>query len=149
MRRPDFTTTFEVDQTPEVVFTAINNVSGWWNADLKGNTKKLHDEFEVQFGEIHYSKQRITEIQKDKKVVWLVTDSSLNFIKNSGEWTGTRISFDISRKGNKTQLQVTHWGLVPDIECFDACSTAWTDYLQNSLKHLIVTGKGMPHTNKN
>jgi len=81
--------------------------------------------------------------------VWQVTDSKLNFIKNKQEWTGTRISFDITSKEDQTHIRFTHHGLIPDIECFDACSNAWGPYIQQSLRHLINTGKGEPTPKEN
>ena len=29
-----------------------------------------------------------------------------------------------------------------EYECFEVCFDAWTDYIQNSLKNLITSGKG-------
>ncbi len=84
----------------------------------------------------------MVEVVQDKKVVWLVTESQLNFISDKSEWNGTRISFEIEDKGAKTQLRFTHEGLLPDIECYDACSNAWTKLVQGSLYSLITTGKG-------
>lgn len=84
----------------------------------------------------------MVEVVQDKKVVWLVTESQLNFISDKSEWNGTRISFEIEDKGAKTQLRFTHEGLLPDIECYDACSNAWTMLVQESLYSLITTGKG-------
>ena len=140
----NFSISFLVDQTPKEVFDAVNNVRGWWTENLEGGTKKPGDEFEVRFGDVHYSRQRLTEVDPEKKIVWLVTDSRLNFIQDKAEWTDTKIVFDISRQGNQTQLRFTHVGLVPAIECHDACSNAWSDYIQNSLKSLITTGEGKP-----
>jgi len=37
-------------------------------------------------------------------------------------------------------------GLVPEYECYDICQNAWTNYIQNSLRNLIVTGKGQPNS---
>lgn len=147
MKSQDFTTTFVVDKTPEETLKAINDVRGWWNGDLKGSSHKLHDEFEVHFGDVHYSKQKLTELVPGKRVVWLVTDSKLNFLKNKGEWTGTTISFDLTTEGDTTQVRFTHKGLVPEIECYQACAGAWTDYMKNSLKDYITSGKGQPHHN--
>jgi regulatory protein YycH of two-component signal transduction system YycFG len=142
MDNRDFTTSIQVDQTPQEAFDAINNVRAWWPGEIEGNTKKLDDEFTYRYKKIHYSKQKLVEVIPAKKVVWLVTDSSLNFVENKSEWTGTKIIFEISEKGNKTQVRFTHQGLVPQFECFDACSNAWTDIIRDGLRGLITTGKG-------
>src|SRR5207344_512426 len=92
--------------------------------------------------DIHFSKQKIVEFIPGEKVVWLVTESQLNFIKDKSEWTGTTISFELSEINNKTQLRFTHLGLVPKIECYGDCSNAWTQLIQESLLSLITTGKG-------
>ena len=137
-----FTTTFFVDQTPHEVFTAINNVRGWWLGEITGGTDKLNDEFDYRMEDIHYSRQKLVEVIPDKRVVWSVTDSQLSFIEDKDEWTNTRIIFDITEINNKTQVRFTHIGLVPAIECYDACSNAWEQLIQESLVSLITTGKG-------
>lgn len=142
MKKQDYTTSILVDQTPEEVFNAVNNVSGWWQGEIKGGTTKLNDEFTYQMQEFHFSTQKLIEVIPGKKVVWLVTESKLNFIKDKNEWTGTKIIFEISEVNNKTQLRFTHTGLVPDIECYGACSNAWGQLIQQSLFSLITTGKG-------
>lgn len=144
MHYSDLTITIIVDQSPKKTFDAINHVTGWWTENLEGGSTQLNDEFTVQFGDVHYSKQRVVEITPDKKVVWLVIESNLSFTQNKSEWTGTKISFDITPKQNKTQVLFTHQGLTPAIECYDGCSGAWGDYIGNSLKEFINSEKGHP-----
>ncbi len=144
MTTPDFTITLLVTQSPAQVFQAINQVTAWWTQHLTGNTQNLSDTFTVQFGDVHRSTQQLVEVIPNQKVVWLVTDSTLNFLKDKQEWNGTKISFEISELDDKTQIQFAHIGLLPEIECYNACSNAWGHYINGSLFKLITEGIGMP-----
>ena len=144
MSTKDLTISYLVDQSPEEVFKAINNVRGWWSEGLEGNSENLGDEFIYRHKDIHYSKQRIIEMIPNKRVVWLVTESHLSFIEDKTEWDGTKVVFDISREGDQTRLHFTHIGLTPEVECFDACTGGWNEYANLSLYKLITTGKGQP-----
>lgn len=140
----NFTVSLLVDQSPEEVFNAVNNVRAWWTENLEGNSQELNDEFSVRFGDVHYSRQKLVDVQPGKKVVWLVTDSKLNFVEDQQEWTNTKIHFDIAPHGHQTELRFTHEGLKPQVACFDACSNAWSGYISGSLRKLLTEGKGEP-----
>src|SRR5687768_5611138 len=111
MTNKDFTTTLLVDQTPTEVFNAINKPHNWWPGEFTGSAEKLNDEFTYRYKELHMSTQRVIEMIPNEKVVWAVTDSMLSFLDDKKEWTGTKISFEISPKGDKTQLRFMHIGL--------------------------------------
>jgi hypothetical protein len=140
----DFSVSFQTDRSAEEVFNAVKDVRAWWTENTKGSSKNLNDEFEVQFGDVHYSRQKIVELIPGKKITWLVTDSRLNFVQDKAEWTNTRISFEIVPQADGTQLRFTHHGLTPAVECFDACSNAWSGYIADSLQNFIASGKGEP-----
>jgi hypothetical protein len=144
MQKQDYSVSITVNATAQEAFKSINSVTKWWTENLVGRSEKLNDEFTVRFADVHVSTQKLVEIVPDKKVVWLVTDSKLNFVKDKHEWTGTKISFEIFEKDKKTQIRFTHLGLVPKIECFNDCSNAWNQYIQQSLLSLINTGTGQP-----
>jgi len=140
MQTTDFTTTITVEQTPQEVFDAINTPQNWWSGEFEGNTKNPNDEFTYRYQDMHYSRQRVIESITGEKLVWLVTESHLSFLEDKEEWTGTKIIFNISKKDGKTELKFTHEGINPGVECYDACSTAWGQLIQQSLLTYITTG---------
>jgi hypothetical protein len=143
MEKQNFSTTISVDQPARDVFNAVNDVRAWWSADAKGDSLALHDEFMVDFG-AHWWALRIIESIPDQKVVWLVSGSYMPWNEHKHEWTGTTLSFEISRDSNQTTLQFSHVGLVPQFACYKGCSKGWTGYISISLKNLITTGVGTP-----
>jgi hypothetical protein len=144
---PSYTTSFTVEQSPEEVFAAINNVRGWWSEEIEGSTDTLGEEYKYHYKDIHRCTMKLTELVPNKKVVWLVLDNYFDFIQDQSEWLNTEIRFEISEKDGKTEVHFAHIGLVPDYECFDVCSNAWGFYINTSLKNLITTGKGQPNSN--
>jgi Activator of Hsp90 ATPase homolog 1-like protein len=142
MSSSDFTTTIMVTQSPEEVFMGINNPRAWWSETISGETDKLGEEWTYHFADNHRCKMKITELIPDKKVVWLVEENYFKFTKDPSEWTGNKITFEISKAGDKTQVVFTQFGLVPSYECYAICQNAWTGFIQQSLQSLITTGKG-------
>lgn len=145
MKSQDLTFSFTVDETPDEVFAAINDVRAWWSGEITGDTDRLGGEFTYRYQDIHRSTQRITEWVPSKRVAWHVTDSYLSFVKDKDEWNGTDVVFEISRKGKKTELRFTHLGLTPKVECYEGCSDGWGYYITESLLPFITTGKGAPN----
>ena len=144
MKNQGFTTSFTVDQSPEEVFKAVNNVRGWWSGEVTGEWNKLDAEFTYRYKSMHKSTQQVTEFVTGKKVVWHVVDAELTFAKDKSEWIGTDIVFEIARKGGQTELSFTHVGLVPAFECYGGCSGAWGALIGTNLRNLIITGKDQP-----
>lgn len=144
MTAGNFTTAFTVDQSPEDVFRAINDVRGWWSGEIDGETDKLGAEFTYRVPGMHRSKQKITELIPDKKVVWQVLEGELGLVKDKNEWEGTKIIFDIARKGPQTEVRFTHAGLLPTFECYGSCSNAWGLLVNGNLQRRITTGKAQP-----
>ncbi|HYF67746.1 MAG TPA: SRPBCC domain-containing protein [Ohtaekwangia sp.] len=138
----DFSVTLSVEQSPEQVFNAVLNVREWWqgfyNEAITGDTSTLNGVFSFRAGDgAHFTRQKLIELIPNEKVVWQVTDSELTFIKDTNEWQGTEIVFEIAKHHDKTQVRFIHRGLTPEVECFDACSSAWSMYIEKQLLALI------------
>jgi len=145
MSDQNYTTTFTVDRSPEEVFTAVNNVRGWWSQAIEGDTDKPGAVFYYHYQDVHRCTFKITEFVPGRKVVWHVLHNHFSFVKDKTEWTGTDVVFEIARKGDKSEVRFTHVGLVPEYECYDICSEAWGSYIAGSLRDLIAKGKGQPN----
>ena len=76
-------------------------------------------------------------------MAWLVQENYFKNAKDQNEWVGNKITFEISKQGDKTKLVFTQIGLVPSYDCYKACEWAWTGFVQKSLQSFITTGKGL------
>lgn len=138
----DFTITFLVDRTPAEAFAAVTDVRGWWSQRIQGDTDRLGADFLYDNGDLHQATMRIVELVPDRKVVWRCLDNHFEFTVDKTEWIDTTLHFEIEPEGGRTRVTFTHQGLVPQYECYDVCSNAWSGYVGESLKSLITTGKG-------
>lgn len=145
MEQQDFSLNLTVDQSPETVYNAINNVRAWWSQEIEGSTDRLDGEFTYRYQDVHRCTIKVTELIPGRRVVWQVLDNHFSFTEDKSEWIGTRVIFDITQQDGHTQLQFTHQGLVPAYECYSACVGGWTQYIQHSLYSLITTGAGQPN----
>ena len=142
MNDQNFSTTIEVAQSPSDVYTAVNNPRAWWSEGIEGATDKLNAEWNYHFADNHRSKIKVIELIPGQKVVWMVRENYFKNAEDQTEWVGNKITFDISKEGDKTRLTFTQIGLVPTCNCYKACEWGWTGFVQKSLQSLIATGKG-------
>ena len=144
MENKSFTATIEVAKSPKEVFKIITvEISKWWGGkDLSGSSSKLNDEFVVHHLNTHYSKQKLIEVISNKKVVWLVTEGTLHWLKkNKNEWTNTKMIFELTSKDDKTIISFTHEGLTAGKECYEKCEQGWNTVIKDYLFNYITYGK--------
>jgi uncharacterized protein YndB with AHSA1/START domain len=92
---------------------------------------------------------KILKLDAPNCVEWEVTDSkhpeSSGFV-DLNDWIGTRIRFDLCElPGGRSRLNFTHAGLKLK-ECLGVCTSAWSFFLNDSLRGYLETGAGKPHT---
>ena len=143
MNANNFHTRITVNAGAKEAMKKINQVDLWWAKNFTGRAEQLNDQFSVRFGETFVDFQ-ISEFAPEKKVVWKVADCNLHWINNKKEWNGTNVVFELSKKENATQIDFTHIGLVPGVECYNDCELGWTGHITQSLVKFINEGKGMP-----
>ena len=144
MKNNSYNISIEVAQSPQRVFESItNDIAKWWGGkDFKGNSTNVNDEFIINHPNAHYSNQKLVEVIANKKIVWLVTESTLHWLqKDKHEWANTKMIFEISSKGDKTMLHFTHVGLVPEKECYSLCHEGWNAVIKDYLFNYINKGK--------
>lgn len=144
MSDQSFSVSLLVAASPRQAYAAILDPRAWWGASIEGDAGRLGGEWTYRYGDMHFSRHRTTELVPGRRVVWQVVESTLNFIADRNEWTGTTIVFDIAPRGGGSEIVFTHVGIGPAVECYDICSRAWTGLIAGSLRELIETGAGDP-----
>lgn len=147
MKQQDYNTGFVANCTAREAIEKISQVDKWWGTDIEGSSKNLNDVFTIHFGDTFVT-FKITELVPQKKVVWYVTDSLIPSLTDKTEWNDTKVEFEVSVKDNATELNLTHVGLIPEVECYDMCTKGWDFFIKESLRKFIVEGKGEPNVPK-
>lgn len=142
-QQQDFSYSLSVKAIAKETMKKINQVDLWWAKDFKGEANKLNDEFSVYFGDT-YVNFKISEFIPEKKVVWLVTDCNLHWIKDKKEWKNTEVIWNLTEKDGETEIDFVHKGVTPDSECYESCKPGWTHHIKDSLSKLIDEGRGFP-----
>lgn len=132
----NYTYCFKTKKKSKEVFDILQNIKEWWfgiyEETITGESQKINDEFSFSAGGgMHFTKQKLVELIPNKRIAWQVMECDLTFLENTREWENTHIAFDISELETETLITFTHIGLIPQIECYDSCSSAWTQYLRN------------------
>ncbi|HTJ48392.1 MAG TPA: SRPBCC domain-containing protein [Cyclobacteriaceae bacterium] len=135
----NYTVAIEVSKSPNVVFNhVINDVSKFWPEDFEGESAKLNDEFVFRSGDSHYSKNKVIELVPNKKVVWLVTESIRK--TDNFDWTGTKMIFELTPKGDNTLLKFIYDGVVLENE-YDRLVQVCDMVIKEMLYNFITNGK--------
>jgi uncharacterized protein YndB with AHSA1/START domain len=144
--KDNFQLEISVNASIDRVFTGITQeIPLWWTEMFEGISGKSGDVFTVRFGPAVFKTMRIEEIVPIEKVVWLVTDTLIDLpeLNNKREWLDTRIVWQLKTEETTTTIQLTHFGLNANVECYGICSKGWQEFC-DSLKSHVETGKGMP-----
>ena len=140
----NYSTSFTVPQSPRAAFAAVLDVRGWWSGNIDGPTDEVGAEFTYRYEDVHYTKQRITELT-DTTVVWTILEADLAHAQPCDEWVGTQVHIAVTPAGEGAQVHFSHVGLTSELDCYDSCSNAWSFYINSSLRDLITTGSGGPN----
>lgn len=132
----DFTFQFLTAKNAEEIYPMLLDVKSWWKGfygeNIQGESNEVGDEFTFFAGDgVHISKQKLIEKLPNERLAWQVIESNLSFLNDKKEWDDTIISFSLEEMENGTKVKFTHQGLMPEIECYENCSLAWTNYLKN------------------
>lgn len=140
MEKKNYHTTIVVNASQEEALKKISQVI-WWKKDFRGTAEKLNDKFSVPFGELNGEQSFVdfvvSELVPNKRIAWKVTDSNLPWFNDKKEWNGTEVVFDLFPDQGKTRIAFTHVGLVPGVECYEACESGWNGHITKDLLNFI------------
>jgi hypothetical protein len=105
-----YSVSINVTKSPIVVFSILIDLTKWWPEEFIGENITANSEFVLKTGEGHYSKNKVIEFERGKKVVWLVTGSRRE--ADDFDWTGTKMIFELTVVGDRTEIKFTYDGVV-------------------------------------
>jgi len=127
-----------IDVPVERVYMAITDQDGlaaWWTAQVVAKPE-VGSVAEFAFGDRYHTSMRIAALEPSREVRW-------ECIAGDDEWVGTKIVFDLEKRGEQTLLRFHHTDWRGMTDFFASCNYNWGFYMR-SLKTYCETGKGEP-----
>src|SRR4051812_25062463 len=112
----DYTAVITVDAGRQEAFAAAVNLRGWWSEEIDGDTDRLGAEFTYNYMDTHRCRMRVTEYVPGRRVAWQVLENYFVFTDGT-EWQGTTVEIDIAEQDGRTEVCLTHRGLVAQFDC--------------------------------
>lgn len=106
------------------VYKALTSEEGLGNVWTKKLIVKPEVGFvnEFDFDEGYITKFKITELNENNKIVW-------ECIASDKEWIGTKVSFELTGKDNKTTIILKHFDWRERTDFYRWCNYNWAMFL--------------------
>jgi hypothetical protein len=143
----DYKTSFYTTSDKEESFKSITKrIDKWWGK-VDNSVDKLGDEFSVFFGDTEW-RFKVTQYIPLEKIKWSCIKANhfhagLQDIKE--EWLNTEVEWVITEAKDKTEITITHNGLIETLNCYEVCKSGWDYFLRTSLKNYLDKGEGSPY----
>ncbi|OUR94640.1 hypothetical protein A9Q87_03125 [Flavobacteriales bacterium 34_180_T64] len=130
----NYAKTIKVNANSTLIFKALTeNLHLWWGKTTNHNFK-TGGHFTVHFENGYWWTFKIMEYTPNHELVWKCIDGEPDFNK---EWIGHVLHWEIKASELSTYIQLTHFGLTPETDCFDVCSKTWNMYIEKHLKKFL------------
>jgi len=139
---PDIFHDFPISAPRARVFGAVSSPQGldsWWTKTSAGEPRD-GAEYDLGFGPQYAWRARVTRVVED----W---EFELQLVEADGDWTGTRVGFDLEGDGDTTQVRFHHTGWPSLNEHYRVSCYCWAMYLR-ILRRFLEHGETVPYENR-
>ncbi len=150
MKDDNYKRTITVDASPEAVYVALTTgYANWWTpCDAEFN--KVGDRIKFTFPPNVSYWTLEARILEPNRIVELRCVEAIHKIADKPdasetEWLGSTVRWSIESHAEQTGIHFTHYGLTPELDCYDVCESGWDMFFVGSLKSYLDTGVGKPH----
>jgi len=122
---PDILHNLTIQSSAENVYEVLTTPKGlaaWWTKSSSGHPE-LGAEYQLFFSDEYDWRAIVLENDENTKFVFEI-------ITADEDWTGTKVKFFLTRKGDSTDLQFEHTGWKETNDHFRVSSYCWAKYLR-------------------
>ena len=122
---PDILHNLTIQSSAENVYEVLTTPKGlaaWWTKSSSGHPE-LGTEYQLFFSDEYDWRAIVLENDENTKFVLEITVAD-------EDWTGTKVKFFLTRKGDSTDLEFEHTGWKETNDHFRVSSYCWAKYLR-------------------